>query len=208
MTLSDEVPAGWYPMPDGRQRYWDGTRWTNLPPTDGQPLSTEMPAARNPRFRKRLVVILAATALVIGAGSAAAFAVKSNSDAQVAAKEMAAAEAVEADAEADEAAAVKAQNAADAAERSERSAAIEEIEASVQKMAEEHVTEEIIDGPVISTSCSPVGGGSLDDLTEQTTIFDCFVATEDNGDGTMSGHSYGATMNWTSGQFTYGFGSA
>jgi hypothetical protein len=25
------VPAGWYPTPDGKQRYWDGTQWTNLP---------------------------------------------------------------------------------------------------------------------------------------------------------------------------------
>lgn len=22
------APAGWYPQPDGRQRYWDGTQWT------------------------------------------------------------------------------------------------------------------------------------------------------------------------------------
>lgn len=23
------TPAGWYPQPDGRQRYWDGTAWTD-----------------------------------------------------------------------------------------------------------------------------------------------------------------------------------
>lgn len=22
------TPAGWYPQPDGRLRYWDGTAWT------------------------------------------------------------------------------------------------------------------------------------------------------------------------------------
>ena len=22
------TPAGWYPQDDGRQRYWDGTQWT------------------------------------------------------------------------------------------------------------------------------------------------------------------------------------
>ena len=22
------APAGWYPQPDGRQRWWDGTQWT------------------------------------------------------------------------------------------------------------------------------------------------------------------------------------
>src|SRR6478752_1124664 len=23
------APAGWYPTPDGRLRYWDGSRWTH-----------------------------------------------------------------------------------------------------------------------------------------------------------------------------------
>ena len=25
--LSDNAPQGWYPQPDGRQRYWDGSSW-------------------------------------------------------------------------------------------------------------------------------------------------------------------------------------
>ncbi len=82
-----------------------------------------------------------------------------------------------------------------------------EIESSVKTMAEGHVAEDIIDGPIIAVSCSPVGGGSTDDLTEQTTVFKCFVANEDNGDGTMSGYNYNATMNWDSGSYTYGFGA-
>ncbi|WP_392544939.1 DUF2510 domain-containing protein [Oryzobacter telluris] len=32
-----DVPEGWYPMPDGRQRFWNGERWTEnfsmAPPT-------------------------------------------------------------------------------------------------------------------------------------------------------------------------------
>ena len=35
-----------------------------------------------------------------------------------------------------------------------------------------------------------------DDLTAKTTVFECFSATKDNGDGTMSGRKYHATMNW------------
>jgi len=23
-----QTPPGWYPTPDGRQRYWDGSQWT------------------------------------------------------------------------------------------------------------------------------------------------------------------------------------
>ncbi len=51
-------------------------------------------------------------------------------------------------------------------------------------MAEDHVQKGIVDGPIISVSCSPVSGGSTDDLTANTTVFECFAATEDNGDGT------------------------
>jgi hypothetical protein len=45
------TPAGWYRAPegDGRQRYWDGTAWTEhyapgAQPAE-QPVSTEQPAA-------------------------------------------------------------------------------------------------------------------------------------------------------------------
>ena len=82
-----------------------------------------------------------------------------------------------------------------------------EIEASVRTMAEDHVAQGFTDGPIISVTCSPVGGGSTDDLTETTTVFDCFVATNDNGDGTMSGVKYHSTVNWSSGSYTYGAGA-
>ncbi len=26
--IDQQTPAGWYPTPDGRQRYWDGSQWT------------------------------------------------------------------------------------------------------------------------------------------------------------------------------------
>ena len=27
-AVSNQAPAGWYPQPDGTQRYWDGEAWT------------------------------------------------------------------------------------------------------------------------------------------------------------------------------------
>ena len=27
--MTQDAPAGWYPLPDGTQRYWDGTAWTD-----------------------------------------------------------------------------------------------------------------------------------------------------------------------------------
>jgi hypothetical protein len=74
------------------------------------------------------------------------------------------------------------------AERASRAASVPAIEASIKTMAEEHAGKGLIDGSIISVTCSPVSGGSTGDLTESTTVFECFAATRDNGDGTKSGY--------------------
>lgn len=109
--------------------------------------------------------------------------------------------------EAEEAAAAAEQADADDAERQNREHAVSDIEDSVGVMAEEHVDDGMIDGPVLDVTCSPVAGGSLDDLTEATTVFDCFVVTEELDDGRARGITYNATMNWDSGEYTYGLGA-
>ena len=63
-------PAGWYPQEDGRQRYWDGQRWTEhfapgqapsptgapVPMVEGAaPAATAKPA--RPWFRKKRVLV-------------------------------------------------------------------------------------------------------------------------------------------------------
>ncbi|MDV7353472.1 DUF2510 domain-containing protein [Rhodococcus oxybenzonivorans] len=93
------------------------------------------------------------------------------------------------------------------AERASRAASVPAIEASIKTMADEHAGKGLIDGSIISVTCSPVSGGSTDDLTESTTVFECFAATQDNGDGTKSGYKYHETMNWTTGKATYGLGA-
>jgi hypothetical protein len=131
-------------------------------------------------------------------------------NAQVAAAEAAAKKSASEERAAEErraAAASAAQERQDEGERQSRRASVIEIEASVKKMAEGHAAEGVIEGPILEVSCSPVGGGSTDDLTEQTTVFKCFAANKDNGDGTMSGWTYNATMNWSSGSYTYGLGA-
>jgi hypothetical protein len=102
----------------------------------------------------------------------------------------------------------EAQAAVNRAERLVRKESVAEVERSIKKMARKHVREGIIKGPVIRVSCDPVAGGSVEDLSEKTTVFQCFMANKDNKDGTMSGHYYHATMNWGTGSYTYGFGES
>lgn len=192
------VPAGWYPSPDGGRRYWDGSTWLELPEPD-----TATPARRRHLTRKPVVLGLLVLALT-GVGGTVAW--KIDHDAQVAAQVTAAEEAAEREAQR-LAAEQDAQERRDEAERAMRARSVAGIESSIETMAGEHVAEGMYDGPVLDVSCSPVNGGSTDNLTETTTVFECFVATEELGDGRMRGFKYHATMNWTSGEYTYGFGA-
>lgn len=205
-------PAGWYPTPDGDQRYWDGSSWLDLP----APSSSSTPAiAPSPRKSRRAPLLIAAIivgVLVLGGGAAVVW--KVVDDSQVAAAEEAAAAKAEADAKAEEKAeadaearAAAAQETQDKGARQMRADSVTEIEEAVWKMADGHVADGVVEGPIIGVDCSPVNGGSTDDLTEQTTVFECFVSRVDNGDGTMSGYTYNATMNWSTGSYTYGLGA-
>ncbi|MGN5237165.1 MULTISPECIES: DUF2510 domain-containing protein [unclassified Rhodococcus (in: high G+C Gram-positive bacteria)] len=194
---NSSTPAGWYPNPVGGQRYWDGSTWLDLPDPD---------SSDKPRRKIRKKPILVAFVIVVLAAVGGTVAWKVDHDAQVAAQVAAAEEAAER--EAARIAQEKAtQEAADAAERLSRSVSVTSIESSVEEMAVEHVNDGMYDGPILSVNCSPVNGGSTDNLSETTTVFECFVGTEDLGDGRMRGRTYHATMNWTSGEYTYGYGA-
>src|SRR5690242_12112781 len=149
---SDEVPPGWYPAPQGGQRYWDGKRWLALPePDDATPFPAEATgSAKKPAAARKKVVIAsvaALTALVaIGIGALtwknshdtqmrndAAAASSSKAAADKAAVDAAAAEQVQRDNE---------------AKRAQRAAAVKDLEASVTKMAQKHVNDGLFDGPV------------------------------------------------------------
>jgi hypothetical protein len=192
--MSAEMPEGWYTTPDGTKRYWNGSDWTTM--TWDEP-------PRKRRIPKKVLVLAGSilVMLVLGGGAAAVVA------GQIAAREDAAAQAAEEQEQERADAKQKAEAAADQAERESRAATVDDIEASIKKMANSHAKDGLIDRKPIGVSCSPLGGGSTDDLSELTTVFDCFVATKDNNDGTQSGYPYNATMNWSSGEYTYGFGN-
>jgi len=98
------------------------------------------------------------------------------------------------------------QDAADERERDARSEMIVALESTIQADAEERVTEGTLDGPILRTSCTPVGGGSADDLTALTGAFDCIAVIEEKADGSASGYRFSATIQWDTGSLQWRLG--
>jgi hypothetical protein len=65
-----QAPAGWYPTPDGRQRYWDGREWTPY-------FADYTPHATRPAPRKKGLpkwwLLTVGTALVVLLGASLAY---------------------------------------------------------------------------------------------------------------------------------------
>ena len=211
------TPAGWYPTPGGRQRYWDGSAWTDLPWSEADAPTSVTSTGCVPRQRwsskRRKTVLIAGTALVVVAGLlVGGLALKGASDRQLAATKITKANTAErlaaAEAKASADAAAEAKQVKDDAERAARTAAVAGIETSVKTMADKDVTDKLLVGPILSVKCSPIGSGSTNDLTQLTSVFECFAANKDNGDGTQSGYTFHANMNWSDGSYTYGLGKA
>ena len=80
------------------------------------------------------------------------------------------------------------------------------IQTSVGELASEHLKDGLIDGKLLGITCTPISGFQVENLAQSSTTFECFVATEDNDDGTQSGYTYSATMNWLEGSYTYRLG--
>jgi hypothetical protein len=200
---SDQVPAGWYPAPNGGRRYWDGQRWLALPDPDAQhpavPGATEEASGRP----KKAVLIASVVAAVILVVAGIGFIIwKSNHDIEM---QNAASAASSSKAAADEEADRVRRDIDD--QRAKRAGFVKEIEGTIKTLAEKQSAEGLFAGPVLSASCSPVNGGSTDDLTAKTTVFECFVANKTNDDGSQSGVRYHATANWDTREYTYGFGA-
>jgi len=181
-----------------------------LPDPDDEtaaPQAVATGSAEKTADRKKKVVVASAVAAIIVAAGVIGLLIKNSHDTDLrnamsaSSSSKAAAARSAANAEADR---VRRET---AAERAERAASVPELEQAVKDMAEEHIAKGLFDGPALSVSCVPVDGGSTDDLDVKTTVFECFAATKDNGDGTLSGRKYHATMNWTTGEYTYGYGA-
>lgn len=220
------TPAGWFPNPTNSEEevYWDGEKWTGdvrpvynlggdlrLPSRETDdpttPASPPAPAGEQPLKKGHTtlwIVLAAALVILIAGGVTTGVVVTNNIHAEQVATEKAQAKRL---AEARAKNEADAKQAADASERQQRKTTVTQVEASVKKLAEDDIAKGVLDGPVISVACNPVSG-STDDLTDSTTTFDCFVANKDNGDGTNSGYFFNATVNWSTGEYTYGLGKS
>lgn len=160
--------------------------------------------------RKRIAAVVAGI-LVLGGGTAGIVAKVSHDD-QVAedkAEAKAAADrAAAAERAAEKAAQAKkdAQEAEDKLEREIRKIGVQGMRKSITKDAKSRVAEGVLEGPILGTQCDPVGGGSVDNLGAKTTKFECLAINEKNGDGTVSGYTFNATMNWDTGSYTWRLG--
>lgn len=72
-----------------------------------------------------------------------------------------------------------------------------ELQRTITKDAREQVANGVLDGPILKTSCSRVGGGS-----GKTKRYECIAVTERSG-GTERGYPYDATANPDTGRITW-----
>lgn len=167
--------------------------------------------SRFANVNKRLVVIAAAVAMAVIVGIGIALNIQHTN--QVNAEQAASASAAEAENQrqteatrASEAAAAAKQS-ADSAKRSQRKLIVTSLEESVQKDAEARVAKGVLDGPITRASCTPLGGGSSDDLTAITGTFQCIAVNKTDADGSSSGYRFSATVNWDDASYSWHLGS-
>jgi len=151
------------------------------------------------RRGKWIGVALLAVLILGGAGTG--LALKMNHDHHVRAQARAAA--ARAKTLADEAAA---QAVADDAARSTRHEYVRALESSVLKDARSQAKTGVLTGPITRVSCTPLGGGSTDDLTALTGTFQCIAVNKRDSDGTESGYVFSATINWNDGSYSWRLG--
>jgi len=168
-------------------------------------------ARRRPSRRTHWIILGVVVALiVIAGGTALVLMVRHGNEVEAAeaaaAKEAEEAEALEAKQAKRQADARAAKRASDKLERQTRRLVVKELQKSITKDAREKVNDGLLDGPILNTQCTPVGGGSTDDLTAITGKFECLAVNKNNGDGTVSGYSFAATVDWKKFSYTWQLG--
>lgn len=159
-----------------------------------------------PKVSKKTAIII--LAIIVVCGSAAGVTLGVQHSQEVAAEEEAAqaARAAAAAAAKEKASQLEAKEAEENAQRAIRTLIVTGLEEAVQKDAVERVDEGRLDGPIERTECTPLGGGSVDDLTAITGTFECIAVNEKREDGSESGYVFSATVNWDAASYSWHLG--
>jgi hypothetical protein len=163
--------------------------------------------------RVKLMSGLVCALLVLG-GAGVAVAIKAHHDNLVAAQHRRALAAARARAAAAVARAAAARAAA-ARRRVQRQLEVigrQSLETQLQKSVTKDATQKwnqglLLNGPTQSTTCTPVSGGSSQNLSQSTGTYSCIAVYRTNNDGTQSGYDYTATINFATDDYTWQLGS-
>lgn len=150
-------------------------------------------------------ILVATFVLLLAGGATAGVLVKHHHD-NVARKEQLAEQRADAERQAAEEAAREAAAARRARHRAEvrvRRSLVKSLQGSVTEDAQKDVNAGLLEGPILRTECTPVGGGNVDDTAQHTGSFECMAVHEINDDGTMTGYRFAATVNYEDGSYTW-----
>jgi nucleoid-associated protein YgaU len=156
--------------------------------------------------------MLGVVSLLVLGGAGAAIAIKIHHDNQVTAQRRSAAAAharAAAAALAQQQAAQQAQQqkqARHAAQTVVRQAEETSLQQSITKDAQQQVSGGLLTGPILSTSCTPLSGGSSQNLASSSGTYECIAVNKINADGTSSGYRYSGTIDFSSGSTTWHLG--
>ena len=100
----------------------------------------------------------------------------------------------------------QAQQAAQAAEVAIRQGLETSLQDAITKDAKQSANQGLLQSAPTSTTCTPVSGGSSQNLAESTGTYSCIAAYQTNSDGTSSGYRYTGTINFTTGMTSWHLG--
>lgn len=147
----------------------------------------------------KTVAIAVAAVVVVGGATAGGLALKSHHD------HVQAQHAADVRLAAQQRAAARKQ-AAVRRERAKRRQLVRFLQRNITKSARKAADDGVLDGPIKYSSCTPTGGGSVDNLTSLSGTFDCIAVNKENNDGTVSGYTYSGTIDWNTGSASWQLG--
>jgi hypothetical protein len=80
------------------------------------------------------------------------------------------------------------------------------LEKAVTEDAQEAVNTGILEGPILRTECDPAPGETPMDLSVSTASYDCLAIYKEDTDGTYTGWTYTADVNFDTGRYSWSLG--